>query len=100
MALPWALSSLADNWRLTRARKEETMPRPLFLHELDEMTSRGCDNSFCIHDHGAELFLTPLCHPGAGVYVEAMDDRLGRPLGGVLGGACWEGRPPRGGGGS
>ena len=66
------------------------MPRPLFLHELDEMTSRGCDNSFCTHDHGAELFLTPLCHPEAGVYVEAMDDRLGLPCGAVLGLRCWK----------
>ena len=48
------------------------MPRPLFLHQLDEMTSRGCQTPHCSHDHGGELFLTPLCHPGGGVRVEAV----------------------------
>src|SRR5437762_9113461 len=42
--------------------KETTMPRPLFLHQLDAMTSRGCDHPLCTHDHGEELFLTPVCH--------------------------------------
>ena len=40
------------------------MPRPLFLHQLDAMSSRGCDTPFCAHEHGAELYLTPRCHPG------------------------------------
>ena len=34
------------------------MRRPLFLHQLDDMTSRGCQTPHCPHDHGGELFLT------------------------------------------
>jgi hypothetical protein len=49
------------------------MPSPFFLHQLDEMTSRGCDTPCCPHDHGAELYLTPRCHPGVGMRVEVMD---------------------------
>ncbi len=68
--------------------KEETMPRPLFLHQLDEATSRGCQTPHCAHDHGGELYLTPLCHPGVGVRIEAMDDLHGLPCGAVLGLRC------------
>jgi len=36
------------------------MLRPLFLHQLDDRTSRGCQTPHCPHDHGGELFLTPV----------------------------------------
>ena len=55
-------------------REEETMPRRQFLHQLDEALHRGCDTPGCAHEHGAEIFLTPRCHPGAGVRVEVLDD--------------------------
>ena len=74
--------------------KEETMPGPLFLHQLDEATSRGCDTPFCTHDHGAELYLTPRCHPGVGVRVEYMDDLHGLPCGAVVGLRCWKCQTP------
>ena len=70
------------------------MPRPLFLHQLDEMTSRGCDNPFCTHDHGEELFLTPVCHPGVGVRVEPMDDLHGLPCAAVVHLRCWRCQRP------
>ena len=70
------------------------MPRPLFLHELDEMTSRGCDNPYCAHNHGAELFLTPVCHPGVGVRVEAMEDLHGFSCSAVVGLRCWKCQTP------
>ena len=50
------------------------MPRPVFLHQLDEALHRGCDTPGCAHEHGAEIFLTPRCHPGAGVRVEVLND--------------------------
>lgn len=70
------------------------MPRPLFLHQLDEMTSRGCDTPFCTHEHGAELFLTPLCHPGVGVRVEDVDDLHGLPCRAAVGLRCWRCQRP------
>ena len=70
------------------------MPSPLFLHQLDAMTSRGCDTPFCPHNHGAELYLTPRCHPGVGVRVEVMDDRHGLPCGAVVHLRCWKCQAP------
>jgi hypothetical protein len=74
--------------------KEETMPRPVFLHQLDEMTRRGCDTPFCTHEHGAELYLTPRCHPGVGVRVESMEHLHGLPCGAVVGLRCWKCQAP------
>ena len=70
------------------------MQSPLFLHQLDEMTSRGCQTPNSSHDHGAELFLTPLCHPGVGVRVEAMDALHGLPCGAVVHLRCWRCQRP------
>jgi hypothetical protein len=66
------------------------MPRPLFLHQLDEALHRGCDTPGCGHEHGGELFLTPRCHPGAGVRVEVLDDAQGLPCAAVMGLRCWK----------
>src|SRR5438552_6762943 len=74
--------------------KEDTMPGPLFLHQLDEATSRGCTTPGCTHAHGGALFLTPRCHPGVGVRIEAMDDRHGLPCGAVVGLRCWRCQAP------
>jgi len=74
--------------------KEDTMPGPLFLHQLDEATSRGCTTPGCTHAHGGALFLTPRCHPGVGVRIEAMDDRHGLPCGAVVGLRCWKCQAP------
>jgi len=71
-------------------REEETMPRPVFLAQLDEALHRGCDTPGCAHEHGAEIFLTPRCHPGAGVRVEVLDDSQGLPCAAVLGLRCWK----------
>ena len=70
------------------------MPRPLFLHQLDEATRRGCQTPHCAHDHGGELYLTPLCHPGVGVRIEAMDDLHRLPCGAVVGLRCWKCQAP------
>jgi len=77
-----------------RGGKGSDMPRPVFLHQLDAMTSRGCDTPCCAHEHGAELYLTPRCHPGVGVRVEAMDDLPGRPCGAIVGLRCWKCQAP------
>jgi len=53
------------------------MSQLLFLHQLDESTSRGCNTPGCSHDHSDGLFLTPLCHPGVGVRVEDVADLQG-----------------------
>ena len=70
------------------------MVRPLFLHQLDDMTSRGCQTPHCPHDHGGELFLTPVCHPGVGVRVEVMDDLHGFPCNVVAHLRCWKCQRP------
>jgi hypothetical protein len=46
------------------------MARLAFLHTLDALTSRGCDNPLCHHDHSTGLFLVPLCHAGVGVRLD------------------------------
>ena len=74
--------------------KEETMPRPFFLHQLDEATRRGCQTPHCAHDHGGDLSLPPRCHPGVGVRIEAMDDLHGLPCGAVVGLRCWKCQAP------
>jgi hypothetical protein len=66
------------------------MSRPLFLHQLDEAVSRGCDTPGCAHEHGAEIFLTPRCHPGAGVRLAYGDDLQGLPCGARVGLRCWK----------
>jgi hypothetical protein len=70
------------------------MPHPLFLHQLDEATSRGFQTPSCSHDHGDTLFLTPACHPGVGVRVEAINDHQGLPCGAVVGLRCWKCQRP------
>jgi hypothetical protein len=70
------------------------MLRPLFLHQLDDMTSRGCQTPHCPHDHGGELFLTPVCHPGVGVRVEVIDDLHGFPCNAVVHLRCWKCQRP------
>ena len=70
------------------------MPSPLFLHQLDEMTSRGCQHPFCTHDHDAGIFLTPVCHPGVGVRVEDIDTPHGLPCGTVVHLRCWKCQAP------
>ena len=70
------------------------MPSPLFLHQLDEAASRGCTIPGCTHEHGGELFLTPRCHPGVGVRIEAMDALVGLPCGAVVHLRCWKCQAP------
>jgi hypothetical protein len=70
------------------------MPSPLFLHQLDEAVDRGCQTPHCPHEHSGELFLTPVCHPGAGVRIEAVDDLHGLPGGAVVGLRCWKCQRP------
>ncbi len=65
------------------------MARPLFLHHLDEAVERGCQTPNCPHDHGSEIFLTPLCHPGVGVRIENLDEVPGLPCAAVVGLRCW-----------
>jgi len=66
------------------------MPSPLFLHQLDEATSRGCQTPHCSHAHGDELYLTPRCHPGVGVRVEVMEEVPGLPCNAVAHLRCWK----------
>jgi hypothetical protein len=66
------------------------MPLPLFLHQMDERVAHGCSTPFCSHDHGAELFLTPMCHPRVGVRVEVIDDLHGLPCDAVVHLRCWK----------
>jgi len=60
------------------------MPDPVFLHQLDEIGSRGCGNPFCTHDHLETFALVPRCHPGRGVRVDYAADRPDLPCGAVL----------------
>ena len=70
------------------------MSRPLFLHHLDEAVERGCQTPNCPHDHGSEIFLTPLCHPGVGVRIEHMDEVHGIPCAAVVRLRCWRCQRP------
>jgi len=60
------------------------MPDPVFLHQLDEIGSRGCGNPFCTHDHLETFALVPRCHPSRGVQVDYAADRPDLPCGAVL----------------
>ena len=70
------------------------MSRPLFLHHLDEAVERGCQTPNCPHDHGSEICLTPLCHPGVGVRIEHLDERPELPCAAVVGLRCWRCQRP------
>jgi len=70
------------------------MSLPLFLHQLDQAVSGGCQTPHCSHDHGGELFLTPRCHPGVGVRLESMDNSHGLPCEAVVGLRCWKCQAP------
>jgi len=70
------------------------MSQLLFLHQLDESTSRGCNTPGCSHDHSDGLFLTPLCHPGVGVRVEDVADLQGLPCCAAVGLRCWQCQRP------
>jgi hypothetical protein len=70
------------------------MSRPVFLHHLDEAVARGCQTPHCPHDHGSEIFLTPLCHPGVGVRIEHLDAWQGIPCAAVVGLRCWRCQRP------
>jgi hypothetical protein len=60
------------------------MPDPVFLHQLDEIGSRGCGNPFCTHDHRETCALVPRCHPRSGVRVDYAAVRPDLPCGAVL----------------
>ena len=71
-------------------REEETMPRRRYSYiSLTRPSIEGATRP-CAHEHGAEIFLTPRCHPGAGVRVEVLDDSQGLPCAAVLGLRCWK----------
>ena len=69
--------------------EETTMPDPVFLHQLDEIGSRGCGTPFCTHDHLDAFALVARCHPADGVRVGFTDEVGGFPCDAVMQICCW-----------
>jgi hypothetical protein len=59
-------------------------PDPVFLHQLDEIGSRGCGKPFCTPDDLDASTVVPRCHPGRGLRVDYAADRPDLPCGAVL----------------